>query len=310
MSRILSRKILSRLSTVQQSWLTLKESRRFVQSNPNKKDKSEEFLARPVKEKVDLRNLRDYEKKVIFKVKDPVTPIPAVSEVIKGDESMQSADYFQVHNLFTVKDLFSARVHLGHKIGSLHSNMRPFIFGNRFDSLIFDLDLTAFHLRQALNFTAHIAYRKGIILFISRSPQNLHLIEKTAIDCGEYAHTRAWEETVFTDSVKKFGGITRLPDIVIFFNMLDTVLAQHRAVSDAAKLLIPTVAIVDSNCDPNLISYPVPGNDDTPSATELYCKLFKEAILRGKNKRKLVESQSQSRQTLEKKVTDTQTQES
>jgi len=62
-------------------------------------------------------------------------------------------------------------------------------------------------------------------------------------------------------------------------------------VKDAAKMLIPTVGIVDSNCNPNLITYPVPGNDDTLCAVELYCKLFKEAILRGKNKRKLKEMQ-------------------
>lgn len=57
------------------------------------------------------------------------------------------------------------------------------------------------------------------------------------------------------------------------------------AVKDAAKLLIPTIGIVDSNCSPNLITYPVPGNDDTPEAIALYCDLFKKAILRGKEER-------------------------
>ena len=117
-----------------------------------------------------------------------------------ADESLQNPDYFQVYNLFTVKDLFEARVHMGHKVGSLNPSMRPFIFGSRFESTIFDLDLTAFHLRQALNFTAHVAYRKGIILFVTRSAQTMHLVENTAIECGEYAHTRAWETTVLTDS--------------------------------------------------------------------------------------------------------------
>ena len=116
------------------------------------------------------------------------------------DESLQSADYFQVHNLFSVKDLFEARVHFGHKIGSMNSNMRPFFFGSRFDQIIFDLDKTAFLLRQALNFVAHIAYRGGIILFITRSPQTMHLVEKTAIECGEYAHTKLWETSILADS--------------------------------------------------------------------------------------------------------------
>jgi len=74
-------------------------------------------------------------------------------------------------------------------------------------------------------------------------------------------------------------------------NTLDTVMAPHGAIIDAAKMLIPTVGIVDTNCNPNLITYPVPGNDDTMSAIQLYCKLFKEAILRGKHKRKQTESQ-------------------
>lgn len=73
-------------------------------------------------------------------------------------------------------------------------------------------------------------------------------------------------------------------------------MARHLGVTDAAKMLIPTVGVVDTNCDPSLISYPIPGNDDTPSAVHLYCKLFKEAILRGKNKRKQVETQKAQQQ--------------
>jgi len=124
-----------------------------------------------------------------------------VSEVIAADDSLQSPDYFQVHNLFTVKDLFEARVYFGHKMGSLNRTMRPFVFGSRFDTVIFDLDLTAHYLRQALNFAAHIAYRKGIILFVTRSAQTMNLVERTAIECGEYAHTKEWETKVFTDSI-------------------------------------------------------------------------------------------------------------
>lgn len=80
--------------------------------------------------------------------------------------------------------------------------------------------------------------------------------------------------------------MTRLPDLCIFFNTLNNVLAPHIAVRDAAKMAIPTVGIVDSNCNPNLITYPVPGNDDSPQAIQLYCKLFSTAILAGKKVRK------------------------
>ncbi|XP_972870.2 small ribosomal subunit protein uS2m [Tribolium castaneum] len=195
-------------------------------------------------------------------------------------------DYFHVHDLFTVRDLFNARVHYGHKEGSLNERMLPYIYGSRLGHIIFDLDKTADYLRRALNFAAHIAYRDGIILFLLRGAQNSHLVEKTAQECGEFAHTRFWRGGIFTNSTKQFGAVTRLPDLCIFLNTLNNVLLQHTAVRDSAKMGIATIGIVDSNCDPNLLTYPVPGNDDSPASIELYCKLFKAAILRGKERRK------------------------
>lgn len=62
-------------------------------------------------------------------------------------------------------------------------------------------------------------------------------------------------------------------------------MTQHTAIRDSAKMNIPTIGIVDSNCSPELVTYLVPGNDDSPASIDLYCKLFKEAILRGKQKR-------------------------
>jgi len=163
------------------------------------------------------------------------------------------------------------------------------------------LDKTAFHLRQALNFTAHIAFRQGVIMFVTRSPQTMHLVEQTAIESGEYAHCREWHTHMMTNSENKFNGITRLPDLIILFNTLDNVLATHGAVFDANKMLIPTVGIVDSNCDPNLITYPVPGNDDTVAAVQFYCKVFKEAILRGKQKRRSLETGDGKSESQDKK---------
>lgn len=79
--------------------------------------------------------------------------------------------------------------------------------------------------------------------------------------------------------------VSGLPDLCIFFNTLNTVMTQHTAIRDSAKMSIPTIGIVDSNCSPDLVTYVVPGNDDSPASIDLYCKLFKEAILRGKQKR-------------------------
>ncbi|XP_055941212.1 28S ribosomal protein S2, mitochondrial-like [Argiope bruennichi] len=223
----------------------------------------------------------------IHQVQNSLTPKKSeeISTTLEMPEPLDHPDFFQVSNLFTVEDLFNARVHFGHTMGTLNEHMKQFILGSRLETLIFDLDQTAELLREALNFTAHIAFRGGIIIFIARYKQNAYLIEKTALECEEYSHTREWRLGTFTDP-NRFGMMTRLPDLAIFLNTLDSVFETHTAVIECNKLLIPSVGIVDTNCFPNFITYPVPGNDDTPQAIELYCKLFKEAILRGKAKRK------------------------
>lgn len=202
------------------------------------------------------------------------------------DESLNHDDFFGVSKLFTRTELFESRVHLGHKEGLLDQRMKKYMIGTRREQCIMDLDQTAPLLNSALNFTAHIAYRNGIILFVNRVPQFAHAVEEMARACGEYAHTRHWQKGCFTNAQIQMGPGTRLPDLIIFLNTLNDVFSQHQAVVDAAKMNIPTIAIVDSNCNPNLITYPVPGNDDTPVAVELYMRLFKESVLLGKQKRK------------------------
>ncbi|XP_068770373.1 small ribosomal subunit protein uS2m isoform X1 [Struthio camelus] len=201
-------------------------------------------------------------------------------------EPLGHPDFFNVKELFSLKDLFDARVHLGHKKGCRHRFMEPYIFGCRLGQDIINLDQTMQHLQLALNFTAHIAYRKGIILFISRNRQFGHLVESTARECGEYAHTRYWQGGLLTNAHIQFGPGVRLPDLVIFLSSLNNVFQPHVAIQDAAKMNIPTVGVVDTNCNPCLITYPIPGNDDSPTAMELYCKLFKMTIIRAKDKRK------------------------
>jgi len=206
-------------------------------------------------------------------------PDPAQSDPLRHP------DFFSVRRLASVSELLAARVHLGHKSGSLNPYMAEHLLGTRLDVCVFDLERTSRLLGEALNFTAHVAYRGGVVLFVCRQPQHVHLVQRTAMDCGEFSHCRHWSPGVFTDSTAMFGGVTRLPDLVLLLNTLDTVLEQHMAVRDAAKLLIPTVGVVDSNCDPRLVTYPVPGNDDSAAAIRLYCELFAEAIRRGKRAR-------------------------
>ncbi|XP_041368196.1 28S ribosomal protein S2, mitochondrial-like isoform X2 [Gigantopelta aegis] len=201
-------------------------------------------------------------------------------------EVLQHEDFFDIKSMVNMRDLFKACIYYGHNMGTRNNFMKPYLFGTRLGVDIIDLDQTLPMLHYALNFTGHIAYRGGVILFISRNRQVSPLIEKTAKDCGEYAHCRFWKGGTFTNANVQFGSVTRLPDLCIFINTLNSVFQTHTAIIDTAKMLIPTVGIVDSNCDPRLITYPIPGNDDTPAAVELYCRLFKEVILKAKAKRK------------------------
>ncbi|KAK5852334.1 hypothetical protein PBY51_023809 [Eleginops maclovinus] len=202
---------------------------------------------------------------------------------------LEKPDFFRVSELFSVKSLFEARVHLGHKKGCRHRLMEPYLYGCRLEQDIIDLDQTVEHLQLALNFTAHVAYRGGVILFVSRQRQFSQLVENTAKGCGEYAHTRYWQGGLLTNAPIQYGPGVRLPDLIVFLSTLNNVFQQHVGIRDAAKMNIPTIGVVDSNCNPSLLTYPVPGNDDTPIAMELYCHLFKMIINRAKDKRKHME---------------------
>lgn len=203
-----------------------------------------------------------------------------------AEDPLSHPDFFNVADLVSTKDLFDARVHLGHNKGVRNPEMTPYIFGTRLKTDIIDLDQTLPLLRYALNVTAHIAFRAGVIMFVSRHQQTLPIVEKTALECGEFSHCREWKGGTFTNANVQFNAITRLPDLVIFLSTHDTVFEQHKALVESAKLNIPTVGILDTSCDPSLVTYPVPGNDDSAESILLYCHLFKQAILLGKEKRK------------------------
>lgn len=206
-------------------------------------------------------------------------------------ESIHKSDIFNINNLYSLEDLLDSRVYLGHKEGMLHPHMRPYIFGKRLGVLVFDLEQTDKLLKKALTVAAEVAYRKGIIMFVHQSRQTSHLVETAAKECGEYAFCRRWDGRILSESTKIFQAVTRLPDLIVLFSVLEKVNELHGAVTMSARMLIPTVGICDTNADPTLVTYPVPGNDDTPQSIGLYCKLFKQAIMNGKQKREeIIES--------------------
>jgi len=204
-------------------------------------------------------------------------------------DPLKHEDFFDVHSLVNLRQLFDARVHLGHKRGCREAKMKPYIFGTRLESDIIDLEQTLPLMQEALNFTAHIAFRQGVILFLSRNQHMLPQIEETAAQAGEFAHCREWYNGTFTNANVQFGAVTRLPDLCIFLGLHNTVFEQHGALVECAKMQIPSIGIADTSCDPEMLSHVVPGNDDSPVAVQLYLDLFKSAILKGKAKRKEME---------------------
>ena len=200
---------------------------------------------------------------------------------METDDPLTHPDFFGMHDLTSIQRLFEARVHMGHKTGMWDPLMKPYLFGTRAGTHIIDLDKTQSHLRKALNVAGHVAYRNGIILFVNERSQFERLVQKAARDCGEYFVAPSWRGGTLTNSQMLLGTL-RLPNLIIFLS----VPPSKTAIKEAAMSNIPSIGIVDSDCNPNLITYPVPGNDDTPSAMQLYCDLFTEVIVRGKAQRK------------------------
>ena len=149
---------------------------------------------------------------------DSASPAPDPGDPKTKLDPLAERDFFGVGKLFTVRDLFEARVHLGHTPRSVDRRMRTFLYGARFDTAVFDLDQTALHLRQALNFVAQVCARGGLVLFACRQPHLTHLVESAAVESGEYAHCRPWSGEHFCAPQSSYGGVVRLPDVVILLH--------------------------------------------------------------------------------------------
>uniref|UniRef100_A0AC34QIT3 28S ribosomal protein S2, mitochondrial n=1 Tax=Panagrolaimus sp. JU765 TaxID=591449 RepID=A0AC34QIT3_9BILA len=205
------------------------------------------------------------------------------------DPVLHSEDYFGLEKVVTISEMFDARVHYGHKIGTLKDNMKWSLYGERLGVCIFDLDITRKYFIRALNFVAHVAYRGGMVLFVTSDRSNMLMVEKMAAEMGQYSHTRKWQEGTLTNTGQLFGTSIRLPDVIIFLSTLSSVLEKHPGIIEAAKMTIPTVGICDSNAEPNYITYPVPGNDDSTASIRYYMNMFNLAIEKGKEARSKLE---------------------
>jgi len=220
---------------------------------------------------------------------------------------------------FSMRQLLEAGVHFGHQTRRWNPKMAPYIFGVRNNIHIIDLQQTVPMLYRALETVRAVAAANGRVLFVGTKRQAADIVAEEAKRCGQYYVNHRWLGGMLTNwktisqSIKRLRGLdeqlnqenlgltkketlnlTRergkleralggikemggLPDLLF---IIDTN-KEAISVAESRKLGIPIVAIVDSNSDPDDITFPVPGNDDSQRAIRIYCELVAGAVLDG-----------------------------
>jgi small subunit ribosomal protein S2 len=200
-----------------------------------------------------------------------------------------------------VKDLLDAGVHFGHQTKRWNPKMKPFIFDARNGIHIIDLSKSLTQLEAACNFLSNTVSKGGRVLFVGTKKQAQQAVKETAKECGQFYVTERWLGGTLTNFATIKRSITRLKQIekmeadgtinqyvkqeqsvirreaarlVKFFDGIRSmdklpgamfvvdIKREHNAVAEARRLKIPVVAIVDTNCDPDLVDFPIAGNDD------------------------------------------------
>jgi small subunit ribosomal protein S2 len=243
----------------------------------------------------------------------PATPAPSAPSAMGAAMSARRRP--------DVRSLLEAGAHFGHQTRRWNPRMRNFIFGERDGIHIIDLDQTVPRLDVALEFLRETVAAGGKVLFVATKRQAQEIVKKEAERSNQFYVNNRWlggmltnwrtvrrslemfkeelailesEELSKEHSKKSLSRIARsvekyrksldgiremqkLPDALFVID----VAKEHIAISEAQRLGIPIVAIVDSNCDPDGIDFVVPGNDDAIRALELYLGLAAEACIDG-----------------------------
>jgi small subunit ribosomal protein S2 len=224
-----------------------------------------------------------------------------------------------------VRALLEAGVHFGHQTKRWNPKMRPYIYGARNGIHIVDLDQTARLFTRAYNFISDMVGKGGHLLFVGTKRQAQEIVQEEALRAGMHFVTNRWlggtltnfrtirtnierlrelekmKETGEYDARPKkevlrlekerarleeyIGGIKNMNGLPGAVFVIDPAL-EDIAVKEARKLAIPIVAITDTNCDPDLIDYPIPGNDDAIRSIKLITARVADACIEGMQKRR------------------------
>ena len=220
-----------------------------------------------------------------------------------------------------MKELLEAGVHFGHQTRRWNPKMKPYIFGKRNGIHIVDLQKTLQHFEDAAGFVRDLAANGRNILFVGTKRQAQDAIREEAVRCGMFYVNHRWLGGTMTNfrtirkSIDRFkeieatlanedahltkkerirlerqrrkmeralGGIKDMEDLPDALFIIDTV-HEHIAVREANRLGIPVVAVVDTNCDPEEVDVPIPGNDDAIRAIRLFTSRIADNVLEGLN---------------------------
>jgi small subunit ribosomal protein S2 len=217
-----------------------------------------------------------------------------------------------------MRQLLEAGAHFGHQTHRWNPKMERYIFGSRSNIHIIDLSQTIPLLHQALVKVREVAAGGGRILFVGTKRQASEPIATAARRCAQYYVNHRWLGGTLTNWRTVSGSIARLRELE---GMLDGETGRSKkellqltrerdklelslggikdmggipdlmfvidtnkeaiAIQEARKLNIPVIALLDTNCDPDGITFPIPGNDDAARAIQLYCDLMADSILDG-----------------------------
>ena len=232
-------------------------------------------------------------------------------------------------SVVSMKQLLEAGVHFGHQTRRWNPKMAPYIYTERNGIYIIDLQKTVKKLEEAYNFVRECSANGGYVLFVGTKKQAQDAIKEEAARCGGYYVNARWlggmltnfrtmrtridrlaqlrkmeEDGTFAMLPKKevikhqgeieklekyLGGVKEMKKIPAALFIVDP-RKERNAISEAKKLGIPVVAIVDTNCDPDEIDYVIPGNDDAIRAIRLIAATMANAVTEGKQGEETVEA--------------------
>lgn len=218
---------------------------------------------------------------------------------------------------FSMRQLLEAGVHFGHQKHRWNPKMEKFIFGVRNDIHIIDLAQTVPNLHRALQMVSDTVAQGGRVLFVGTKRQAAPIVADAAKQCAQYYVNSRWLGGMLTNwqtisqSIARLreleenqdlagltkkerlqrsreqerlerdlGGIKDMGNVPNLLFVIDTN-KESIALHEARRLGIPVIAIADTNCDPESVDLPIPGNDDAARAIELYCSLVAKAALDG-----------------------------